>query len=467
LSDYSAGELAARDADALAEAKRVTARRSLTLARPQWRYNHVLGYGQSLSSGWEGWPALSVAPRHDSLMIGDSVRPQMEAGPRWQATGDAAFRPLVATNQSNLPGARAPCRLLDAAAVAELRQGDVALGETVVEGATNFFRTQQLQAAAMAADPDHLLVASSCGVSGRSVADLLRGARPELFNRLRECSALGRRLAAPQSYGVLALLWLQGERDYQLRTAMADYKAALRQLQRDFLDEIAAGQPPPGVFSYQTGGNYARDDDLLAVAVAQLECALELPDWYLVAPAYSVTNKMGGHLDANGHRWLGMQFGKVMHRVITLGETWRPLHPTAIERRGRSILLSFHVPAPPLVFDDPYVRQAPLRLPDHGFRVSDASGDVALTSVTLAGAALVRLTVARPTVGRVLCWYADKTRHQGRGGLRDSDATVADACYEYRPGAGHAEAENIATLVGRPYPLHNWCVSFVRPVEPG
>jgi hypothetical protein len=466
--DFSAAELAARDAAAVAAAARLKAQPNLTAARPIWRYNHILGYGQSLSSGWEGWPALSTAPRHDCLMIGDSVRPLLEAGPHWQPLGEAAWRRLVAVNQSNGAGTHMPCLPLDPASVAALGAGNVALGETILEGAVNFFRGQQLRAAAMAADPAHLLAASSCGVAGRSVAQLSKGAQPELFNRLRECVRIGRALAAPDSYGVLALLCLQGEQDYAIGTTKADYKRALLQLYADVLSDVTAGQaPPPAMFSYQTGGNYAVDDGLLAVGMAQLECALEQPDWFLVAPAYPVTNKLGGHLDANGHRWLGVQFAKVMHRVLTLGETWRPLHPTGAVQRGHSILLTFHVPAPPLAFDVPYRLHAPLSFADHGFRVTDMMGDVAIVRVELAGHALVRLTLAGPPVGPAQCWYGDKTLHHGYGGLRDSDATRSDDAYEYQAGVGHAASAAIPALTGQPYKLHNWCVAFVRPAQAG
>ncbi|MDE2576204.1 MAG: hypothetical protein KGL55_12925, partial [Rhodospirillales bacterium] len=88
------------------------------LARPRHDINHVLVYGQSLSSGWEGWPALSVAPRTDSLMLGRSVRALEEAAPAWTPVDGAAFRPLAATVQP--PGAGGP---LSPDAVAALRPG--------------------------------------------------------------------------------------------------------------------------------------------------------------------------------------------------------------------------------------------------------------------------------------------------------------------------------------------------------
>ncbi len=52
--------------------------------------------------------------------------------------------------------------------------------------------------------------------------------------------------------------------------------------------------------------------------MAQWEASVEIPGLFLAAPCYPVTDK-GGHLDANGYRWLGAQFGKAMHAVLDLG----------------------------------------------------------------------------------------------------------------------------------------------------
>ena len=82
----------------------------MRVARPVFGVNHVIAYGQSLSSGWEGWPALSVVPRHDSLMLGRSVRPVDENLPCWEPVGGAAFHPLVATVQDQGGAAGALCR---------------------------------------------------------------------------------------------------------------------------------------------------------------------------------------------------------------------------------------------------------------------------------------------------------------------------------------------------------------------
>jgi hypothetical protein len=158
-------------------------------ARPIFGINHVIAYGQSLASGWEGWPALSVQPKFNSLMLGQSIRPADEHLPQWRPVGAAGFQPLTATVQAVGSGV-----LLSPADVAALPQGDVALGETLLESAVNMWRAR------LQDDPDfaaarHALLASSCGVGGRTIEELSRNAQPELFNRLRDCASLAKAAA--------------------------------------------------------------------------------------------------------------------------------------------------------------------------------------------------------------------------------------------------------------------------------
>ena len=56
----------------------------------QSKYNHIITYGQSLASAAEGWPALSVAPRYDNLMLGQSPRSAAFSGASFKPVGEAA-----------------------------------------------------------------------------------------------------------------------------------------------------------------------------------------------------------------------------------------------------------------------------------------------------------------------------------------------------------------------------------------
>ncbi len=442
----------------VADAPRLTDQRpTIGVAGPDFDINHVIAYGQSLSSGWEGWPALSLLPRHDSLMLGGSVRPRDEAAARWRPVGAAEFRPLTATVQAQSG------RLLTPEEVATLARGDVAMGETVLEAAVNTWRGRMLAAPRRAGT--HRLLASSCGVGGRSLEALSRGAKPELFNRLRDCAIAAKQAAAAHGlgYGVTALLFLQGENNsWGIKGATDDratYKTLLKRFYEDFIADVAiaiAGQPaPPAMFIYQTGGAYSTDS--VSVAQAQLESALELPGCYLVAPVYPLSDRPSGHLDAHGYHWLGAQFGKVMHRVLTLGEDWKPLHPLGAAIRDKSVVVTFHVPVPPLCWGRPFAGQVMIDIPDRGFTVIDGAGVVPITAVELAGPSQVRITLARALRGAVELRYADR-RHRGRGSLHDSDAD--------KSAHGRASASRMLDLADWTSRLMNWCVAFTIPVGP-
>lgn len=432
----------------------------MAFARPTFGVNHVLAYGQSLSSGWEGWPALSHIPQPGCLMLGESVHPAHEHAPHWQPIGAAMFRPLAATVQGDA------MTLLSPAEVAALPPGNTARGETILEAALNTWRAR------MRADgaADAVLLGSSCGVGGRNIEALSRHAEPDLFNRLRDCATLGRQVAHAhgRSYGIVALLFLQGEFNAigheGCVSDRAGYRALAERLFDDMRSEIAgriAGQAlMPCVFTYQTGGTYAGEDN--AVAQAQLETALSYPGCTLVAPSYPMPEK-GGHLDANGYRWLGVQFGRALHRVLTLGQRWRPLHPLGAEAHGRRVLVAFHVPVPPLAWGLPFMGQTRVPIDDRGFTVLDAAGAVPIETVEIETATTLRIGLGRDLIGPAILRYADRAHH-GRGCLHDSDADVAEYRYEYDPKAGHYPSADQPDLNGKPYPLMNWCVAFAIPV---
>lgn len=459
---YAMDEIAARGAAARHRSAAIAAEGNATAARPAWDYNHVIAYGQSLSSGWEGWPALSVDQRFDSLMIGASVHGSNESGPRFEVAGTAAFHPLVATVMSNA----AKGEVLTPEAVAALPPGNTALGETVLEAALDHWRARQL-----ATDTARgRFVATSTGVGGRAIEQLSHGQGP--FNRPLMAARTARDLAAAAggSYGIAALVWLQGENNSiglngtQDRMAYVALSAKLQaDLNREMVQAIAAQPAPPAVFTHQVGGLYVRDAATMSIPLAQIDCAFSLPDWFMVGPSYPVTEK-GGHLDPNGYRWLGQQFGKVMHAVLDLGQGWKPLHPLRATHRGHQVLVDFHVPHPPLVFGACHVRTRPTSWPDGGFSVFDAHGRIPVAAAAVVGEASVMLVLERaPGAEAVLCYGAEGP-HGGYGNLHDSDPTEATQVYEYRAGSGQYPGADLPELIGKPYPLWNWCVVFRMPL---
>ncbi len=94
--------------------------------------------------------------------------------------------------------------------------------------------------------------------------------------------------------------------------------------------------------------------------MAQLDLATEGGNIYGVCPSYPFPDK-GGHLTSNGYRWMDMFFGKVMFRVLVLGEGWEPLHCTSATISDNYALLNYAVPYPPLQWGRPMLAgQRPL-----------------------------------------------------------------------------------------------------------
>lgn len=449
---------------ALISAYAIASRYNAEVARPRWDYNHFIAYGQSLSNGQEGWPALSKSARHGNVMLGDATRPLQGFSTTFDPVGGSAqFKPLVATVQSTVSGA-----ILTGAQAAALPAGAQNYGEDPLVGMLNFAKLQHNQRLMVANDTARTFLGSACGASGLTIEYLSKGASPDLYRRIVGAATAAKAVAVAEekSYGVAAITFLQGESNYARdEGTKAGYKALLVTLYSNMIADLKSisGQSETPLFiSYQTGASYSSDVHGLAIGMAQLELSEERNNWVLATPVYPYTDK-AGHLDANGYRWVGKQFAKVWHRVVELGQDWKPLSPLDVIRSGKDILVGFHVPCPPLVFDKPYVLTTATDYANKGFEVLVEGSPVAIASVKIVADCVVQITLAAEPSGAVEVRYAGRAAHNGNGCLRDSDPTVADDNYEYAAGTGQYESANILELVGKPYPLHNWCVAFQRP----
>lgn len=457
----SAEWLAQRDADNKKSA-------ALLLAQPQpgvqplaSRYNHLITYGQSLASAAEGWPALSVTPGYDNLMLGDSVRSGAASGGAFRPVGGAAFKPLKAVVQRHLKA----MEILSPTQTAGLSKHAQDEGESVEVGAANMARRLYLE---RHGDPRHLFLVSNAATSGRSVSQLAKGGDYDEYKRVLGAVKQAKALADEQdaSYSVSAFFWLQGEFDYSHTNGgvndKARYKGYMRQLRSDLNADTAVAmvgqQQMPAFFSYQTDAKSSVKDGSLAIGMAQWELAQEEEGWYLVGPVYPYVDK-GTHLAANGYRWFGQLLGRAYHRVVVEGRNWLPLSPAKATAVGQAIYVDFLVPHPPLAFDQPYIGHKARDIENKGFMVSDSLGKVPIRNVAIAADTVVRLTLGRELTDNARLVYAG-FETGGAGQLRDSDPAVADSVYEYLPDAGMPSEANIAALVGKPYPLYNWSIAF-------
>ncbi|MCT2491371.1 hypothetical protein MNU08_12895 [Klebsiella pneumoniae] len=432
-------DISRRNAANLAVAAAIRDEINTRIARPVYDYNILITDGQSLSNGVEGWAAMSkdIRPALNINMLGDSVRPKNENGSTFTPLNGAEIRPARAVVQ-DLIAPPDGGNLMTDEAVAALPRGANNFGETVDIGAMWMWREMQLQFRGLATD-ERKIVAVNCGVGGQ----------------IKTC-------------GVVGFLYLGNEYNYDSTkggaTDRAEYRALLRKLIDDVITDTTAitGQTePPLTVLYQTSGSWTRDSTNMSIGEAQLDICAADANVMMASPAYAVTDK-GGHLDANGYRWLGMQFGKVLHRAIDRRQNWRPLQPLSVTLSGTFLRADFLVWSPPLQFRSCYVGSSPTTYAAKGFRVTDDAGDVPVTRVDIVADTVVDITLGRETTGDVYLWYASQTGSNGNGNLFDSDTTVAVANYEFHEGTGQYPESNIPELVNRPYPLNNPCVAFRR-----
>ena len=465
IEGFTAAEIILANQRALASSAAVLREYNSEVARPIWFYNHFLQYGQSLSTDFEGWPALSKTPRLGNMMLGNSVRPASRADASFTPLGVTTLTPMKSVVQDSGTGGT----ILTDAQVAALAPGASNEGEASVVGMTNYAKLLHNQRLQTANDESRVFVASSCGVNGQTIEQLTKGNATNRWLRLTQAAEKVKAIAVGEgkTYGVVGVSFLQGEFNYSSNWAGVDtligYKEKMAAMYNDIETDIVsttAGQTQPPLFmTYQTGASYTNDANNLAIGMAQFELSEERRNWVLATPVYQLPDK-GGHLTANSYRWLGKQFAKVWHRVVELGQDWKPLSPLSAVTRDREALITFHVPHPPLVFDKPYVGRTATDYVTKGFTALDSTGSLGIATVSIAADCVIMLTFSRDPVGQVSIRYADKTNHNGNGCLRDCDSSVSDDLYEYSAGTGQYADENIPALVGKPYPLHNWCIAF-------
>ena len=463
-------DISRRNAANLAAAAAARDEINTRIARPVYDYNILITDGQSLSNGTEGWAALSkdIRATLNINMLGDSVRPKNENGSTFTPLNGAEIRSARAVVQ-DLIAPPDGGNLMTDEAVAALPRGANNFGETVDIGAMWMWREMQLQFRGLATD-ERKIVAVNCGVGGQIIERLSKGHSWGFYNRIISAVTQIKAIADAEgkTCGVVGFLYLGNEYNYDSTkggaTDRAEYRALLRKLIDDVITDTTAitGQTElPLTVLYQTSGSWTRDSTNMSIGEAQLDICAADANVMMASPAYAVTDK-GGHLDANGYRWLGMQFGKVLHRAIDRRQNWRPLQPLSVTLSGTFLRADFLVWSPPLQFRSCYVGSSPTTYAAKGFRVTDDAGDVPVTRVEIVADTVVDITLGRETTGDVYLWYASQTGSNGNGNLFDSDTTVAVANYEFHEGTGQYPESNIPELVNRPYPLNNPCVAFRR-----
>ncbi len=220
-------------------------------------------------------------------------------------------------------------------------------------------------------------------------------------------------------YAVFAITWMQGEANGTrkvnrwdsaliIHEAISVYKEDLIRLKNDFQKDIrfiTDQKRAIPFFTYQTAGNLA--------GIAQIEACDEEKDMFMVSPTYMLPNAEnsyyfskdklvhgdGIHLTADGERWLGEQFGKVMRKVVIERKKWQPLRPlNAWYNSDESVVfIRFHVPEPPIMIDTTFL---PRQEESLGFIIyGDKTERCTIKKVEVAEKDLLKISLSTPANG--------------------------------------------------------------------
>jgi hypothetical protein len=275
---------------------------------------------------------------------------------------------------------------------------------------------------------------------------------------LFEVAAL-KRLAgmAGKTYGVGAIILTHGETD----GGNANYGRDMFQLYTDYASDISAitGQETKPILLVTQQQTSPDDNSMTASMLAQWKIGVDHPaEVICVGPKYQYPYSSDHlHLVANGYDRLGEKYGEVYYERVVLRNDWQPLQPASVTRTGRVITVNFHVPVPPLVWDDsmptPHLAAHTAWSKGRGFEVQDQSGEQTIETVAIHGDSVAITLAADPVAtGLVVRYAVTKDGNGALGGLatgrigqlRDSDPLVG-----------------YATKV----PQYNYAVSFAMPVN--
>jgi hypothetical protein len=299
---------------------------------------------------------------------------------------------------------------------------------------------------------DYLSVHGEVGENGQCLSFLMKGATPVEPNghayqaTLIETQAITRLArSAGKTYGIGAITVTHGECDAN----NANYGAQLHQLWLDYSSDLPAitgqTQPPLLIVSQQNAVSERARSTL-----QQWRIGVDYPnDVVCSGPKYQYPYTSDAvHLVVDGYQQLGEKYAQVYYERVVRGRDWHPLEPIDVRREGRVIHVKFHVPVPPLMWEDTF--QAPHQASliewaqGKGFEVHGNGGNIPISSVAINGDSVDITCAADLPAGGVVVGYALSgdgttimttpfagTKHWGL--LRDSDPFVGRTTNKPQP----------------------------------
>ena len=338
-----------------------------------------------------------------------------------------------------------------------------------------------------ASAPDYLTVHTVVGESGQPMTVIDKAATQVMVpcqggsaagfvctmgrayaSTLFEVTAIARlATAAGKTYGVGAITLIHGESD----AGNAMYAANVFQLWSDYNHDISAITKQttsiPMLVSQQNSVPSTAGQASISAA-QQVKAGVDHPgDIVCVGPKYQYPYSTGSgnngiHLNSHGYQLLGEKMGQVYFERVVAGHDWQPLQAVSGERMGASVLLvHFHVPVPPLVWDDTLPTPHPATgtlaawTKGRGFEVTAAGVPATITAVDIVAADTVQITCQEDLTGEaVTVGYAMVTD----GNMLAASPLGADGTGTFRWGALKDSDSFTGTVTSAVQP--NYCVAF-------
>jgi hypothetical protein len=413
-----------------------------------WDWTGIVGTGQSLSIGGgnSGNPVRLTAQMYNNLKLALNGA----VVPPFDPTIDAlAMVPLTEPIRPTDPGYPSPYPInLDG------ESPHTAMSEQI---------TRMVMDAALA--PDYVTVHTVVGESGQPMSVIKKngvfpgnaaaGARAYPAT-LFEVAAIARLAAAAgKTYGLGAITLIHGEAD----AGNVSYANDIFQLYSDYNADLPAltGQTAsiPMLVSQQNSSPTAKGTVSVS-AVQQWLVGVQHPGEVIcVGPKYQYDYSGDSsrlHVSALEYDKLGEKMAQVYYQRAVRGQDWQPLQPISETVSGNTVTIQFHVPVPPLVWDDtlpqPHATGTPWAS-GRGFEVSAAGAPQTIDSVELVAPDMVKLTCHGDLTGlAVTVAYAVTT----------DGVTMGPTTFRW----GHLKDSDpfVGSVTNTPQP--NWAVAFSK-----
>lgn len=394
-----------------------------------WDWAGVIGTGQSLAVGEKGNPVKATTQPYGNLKLSTGAA----SWPLDPEDASFAMVPLVEPigRRSTTYPSSYPTNIS---------------GETPHTTMAN----QVTALVKAASEQDYLGVHGEFGENGQCMTFLAKGASVSGVNgRAYEATLVETRAVVRlagemgKTYGVGAVIVTHGECD----AGNTDYESDLFRLWTDYNTDIKAitGQTEDllMIVSQQNSIN-----DRAASTLALWKIGVSHPAQVVCSGPkyqYPYSAEDNVHLVTDGYQQLGEKYGQVYFERLVLGNDWQPLQPTTVERTEDVITIHFHVPVPPLAWEESFElphASSSTWAAGKGFEVRAGGSPVTISSVEISGDS-VQISCAGLPASNVVVAYAltgnpapmtspfTGTRRWGL--LRDSDPFVGATTQKAQP----------------------------------